>query len=1031
MKLRSREAKKEMTDNKKRVEITPDQEPKILDAINEHIHAGLNILPVKPGVKIPRTEHGFKDSTNDLDTFMKSYRPGDNIGIETGKKNNLYLFDFDVEKDKNGRPVLKDGKAVQLGFKAFCKKFHIKDSNDPRLKTRMVRTQSGGLHIYYKLPPGKEPLSRSIGILPHVDLLGEGGFAVIPPSIGKYGRYEVVNDISLDDLLEMPDEFYVLIGSKNKREVSTEQTGLESGPMLKPDHGDKVLLIQTASQMFGVKMGLGNHMTIYLAGALAKRGYSESETIDILKEAAAKNGWNSNEWVGPVKATFKKFRDSPEDIGGLSLLFQELEKGKDSYGVKYDDIVNNLNELLAQKYTVILKQGQEWGIIKDSVPGREGTITYFQKKQKFDKKTRMPVTNDAGQLVFENIPSELVEYNGNVYVCRLEDSKIGLTLKFDDDEAKNLPIDDAITYIIQHYGVSPKNKQRLISILRGFALQYKKNAPYIPLSPVSVKDGKIFIEFDTSKIPIEETLSQLHNFLINLASNPEGMLATFSWSLLAWCHYYVKTLSELTVYVPNLVLSGKTKGGKTSLTDIFILKGYNALRKEDKGNFQYHLQDITTTFTLMNSLKASNLPAIFDEIGMNFFNYHKESIKGYASSIRFGQRGTAAQNTNKYTGIRSFVATMNDPFDLSSDLALSGRLIVIPFDEQNTRRQHRDEFIKFYNSLPNGFMFAILKHLFQGKPINELVSELQQCDTPDKWVSVGIKFINQLCQQLEIPQFPEYESVKTKTETMAYEIASSLASEYDRGYNNQFHNSPIWGEVYVENKSVGKGSRRFIFFTGVAFRGIMRNYNNHFKTATEYLNNIPKDDDVRVENSGKRKTMRIENQYKKVYIVSIPDWDENTGVLDNDKGDFPIDPGNGNNSSVFHAEYENIPDGPVKDELAQGKEDIANEEAKRQEEKREPQPVETLPGTANHDVTKDFVEEIREKLASEKFILDGNNGPSFDKKDFQLYVHPTELSMERFIHLKEIMKSFGFKYSSIQDPYGVRFIRKLGGAGNE
>jgi hypothetical protein len=1021
------EAKKYMIDNKNRGKITPDQEAKILDAIKKYCKSGLYILPVRPVVKIPHTEHGFKDSTSNFDTFMKSYHPGDNIGIETGKKNNVYIWDFDVLKDKNGKPVLEDGKQVQLGFKAFCKKFHIKDSNDPRLKTRMVRTQSGGLHIYYKLPPGKEPLARSIGIMPHVDLLGERGFAVIPPSVGQYGTYEVVIDVSFKDLLEMPDEFYDLIGAKNKREVSTEQTGLESGPMFKPDQGDKVLLVDTISQIFNVKTGRGNHLTIFLAGAMAKRGYSEPETLEIFNKAAAKNGWNSNEWVGPVKATFKKFRDSPEDTGGLSLLFQELEKSKDSYGVKYDAIVNNLQNLLIREYKIILKQGLEWGIIKDSVPGREGTITYWRKKQKFDKKTGTPVMNDAGQFVFEDIPTELVEYNGSIYVCKLEDEKVGLTFTFDGEEARNFPIDDAIIYIVQHYGVAPRNKQRLISILRGFALQYSNNAPYIPLSPVSVKDGKIDIMFDTSKISVEGTLTQLHNFLINLASNPEGFLATFSWSLLAPFHYYVKTLSELTVYVPNLVLSGKTKGGKTSLTDTFNLKGYDVLNKDDKGNFQYHLQDITTTFTLMNSLRASNLPAIFDEIGMQFFNYHKESIKGYASSIRFGQRGTASQNTNKYTGIRSFVATMNDPFDLSSDLALSGRLIVIPFDEQNTRRQHRDQFIKFYNSLPNGFMFAILKHLFQGKPINELVSELQQCDTPDKWVSVGIKFINQLCQQLEIPQFPEYESVKTKSETMAYQIAASFASEYERGLNSEFHNSRIWGEVQVENKGKGKESRKFIYFTGGAFKTIIRNYNNHFNTAAEYMNNIPKDDDVRVEYEGKNITKRIGNDVKHVYIVSIPNWDEDTGVLDNDKGDSPIDPGNGNNSSVFNAEYENIPDGPVKDEIIQDKEDIANEEAKLQERNKGPAPVETLPDTANYDINKDFIEKIRETLANEKFILDGNTGPSFDKKDFQLYVHPTELSMDRFTSLKAIMKGFGFKYSSIQDPYGVRFIRKIGG----
>ena len=137
------------------------------------------------------------------------------------------------------------------------------------------------------------------------------------------------------------------------------------------------------------------------------------------------------------------------------------------------------------------------------------------------------------------------------------------------------------------------------------------------------------------------------------------------------------------------------------------------------------------------------------------------------------------------------------------------------------------------------------------------------------------------------------------------------------------------------------------------------------------------------------------------------------------------------NSKLNSYDYTDVPPGAVKDELVQDKEDIENEKLKRQEDKLKQQPAETVPENANQEITKDFIEEIREKLETENFMLDGNHGLSFDKKDFQLYVHPTELSMERFIHLKEIMKSFGFQYSLIQAPYGIRFIRKIRGGVNE
>lgn len=77
-------------------------------------------------------------------------------------------------------------------------------------------------------------------------------------------------------------------------------------------------------------------------------------------------------------------------------------------------------------------------------------------------------------------------------------------------------------------------------------------------------------------------------------------------------------------------------------------------------------------------------------------------------------------------------------------------------------------------------------------------------------------------------------------------------------------------------------------------------------------------------------------------------------------GDSLGDLGNGNNSSIFNATYENISDGPVKDELIQNNEDIANEEAKCKEEKGEPQIVEIPPE----------IKEAAIKTLDEKLLID-------------------------------------------------------------
>ena len=53
----------------------------------------------------------------------------------------------------------------------------------------------GGCHVYLRMPAGKPTPRRAIGILPGLDILGEGGYAICPPSLHPSGdRYAWADD---------------------------------------------------------------------------------------------------------------------------------------------------------------------------------------------------------------------------------------------------------------------------------------------------------------------------------------------------------------------------------------------------------------------------------------------------------------------------------------------------------------------------------------------------------------------------------------------------------------------------------------------------------------------------------------------------------------------------------------------------------------------------------------------------------------------------------------------------------------------
>lgn len=125
--------------------------------------------------KHPLTKHGVLDATTKLPLIRGWWDrwPQANLAIATGMVSKLWVLDFDGPE---GMALLKD--PVALGIV---------------LHPPHVLTPGGGAHLYFAWP--KEGVVRNatrLRGLP-VDVRGEGGYVVAPPSHGAikdYTRYE-------------------------------------------------------------------------------------------------------------------------------------------------------------------------------------------------------------------------------------------------------------------------------------------------------------------------------------------------------------------------------------------------------------------------------------------------------------------------------------------------------------------------------------------------------------------------------------------------------------------------------------------------------------------------------------------------------------------------------------------------------------------------------------------------------------------------------------------------------------------------
>jgi hypothetical protein len=217
----------------------------MLAAALAYAEAGLQVFPLRPRTKVPATVDGLKAATRDPDVILNWWKrwPDANLGIRTGAESGLVVLDVDAQ---HGGGKTLAGLEQQHG----------------KLPRPHSLTGGGGSH-YLFTHPGDE-VRNSAGVLGHgLDVRGDGGYIVAPPSIHENGRrYK-----QLRPFVELEPMPAWLVEDAAKR---------------RNGHAEPVAEL--------IPQGQRRATMLSLAGTLRRRGLSETEIYATLATVNAERG---------------------------------------------------------------------------------------------------------------------------------------------------------------------------------------------------------------------------------------------------------------------------------------------------------------------------------------------------------------------------------------------------------------------------------------------------------------------------------------------------------------------------------------------------------------------------------------------------------------------------------------------------------------------------------------------------------------------------------------------------------------------
>lgn len=215
-----------------------------------------------PGKHPMKTDWTTKPLRNGLDVDLWwSRHPFCNIGVATGATSGFVVLDIDPDKG---------------GWDSYN---HIVKKYGRIPRTLVSVTGSGGRHVLFRHPGLGQKVKNAIGYLPGIDVRGDGGQIVVPPSLHGSGmRYEWHPDghPAKERLAPMPDWMFTFLELKEQAHRDSNRR-LYNGNQKRNGYGRML----DASAIQQIPDGRRNDTLCSIVGRLIWENRDDNEVFDV------------------------------------------------------------------------------------------------------------------------------------------------------------------------------------------------------------------------------------------------------------------------------------------------------------------------------------------------------------------------------------------------------------------------------------------------------------------------------------------------------------------------------------------------------------------------------------------------------------------------------------------------------------------------------------------------------------------------------------------------------------------------------